>query len=183
MAVASFTTNDKHMACRDRGLLHPVRDVFMATAARTRAFNAFSLIFSPSWGSMARLVLPSRLALKRPEGSFRAAPFAKVIFTTFLYVSPVQINPSCDHTGTPLHFHSSTTSGSASLTKVRSWLSALPRQSPSSLILASISSEGDLPFCDSLPFMPVSPPSTRSAPAWQRTAAIRTWRPDRPAAG
>jgi hypothetical protein len=50
---------------------------------------------------MARLVLPSRLELKRPEGSSNEAPLAKVIFTTFLYVSPVQIIPACDHTGTP----------------------------------------------------------------------------------
>src|SRR5215510_3101592 len=107
---------------------------------------------------MARRVLPSRLALKRPEGSFSEAPLAKVTFTTLLYVSPVQIIPSCDHTGTPLHFHSSTTSGSASLTKLRSRLSILPRQSSSSLILASISSEGDLLFCDPLFFMSVSPP-------------------------
>src|SRR6188508_2084524 len=106
---------------------------------------------------MARLTFPSRLELKRRDGSFSAAPLAKVIFTIFLYVSPVQINPSCDHTGTPLHFHSSTTSGSACLTKVRSRLSILPRQSPNSLILASISREGDLPFCDPLFFMPVSP--------------------------
>src|SRR5262249_12818622 len=113
-------------------------DLFRVTASRTRAFNAAPSIFSPSWKSMARLVFPSRLALKRPEGSFRAAPLAKVIFTTFLYVSPVQISPSCDHTGTPLHFHSSTTSGSASLTRVRSRLSILPRQSPSSSIRASI---------------------------------------------
>src|SRR5215471_21161414 len=133
-------------------------DLFRVTAARTRVFNAFSFIFSPSRKSMARLVFPSRLALKSPEGSFRAAPLAKVIFTTFLYVSPVQISPSCDHTGTARHFHSSTTSGSASLTKVRSRLSMLPRQSPSSLILASISREGDLLFCGPLFFTPVSPP-------------------------
>src|SRR5438128_10450033 len=82
------------------------RDVFSVTAARIRAFNASSSIFSPSWTSMARLVLPSRLELKRPDGSSSAAPLEKVSFTTFLYVSPVQINPSCDHTGTPLHFHS-----------------------------------------------------------------------------
>src|SRR3954469_25263055 len=108
-----------------------------------RVFNAFSSIFSPSWKSMARRVFPSRLELKRPEGSFRDAPFAKVIFTAFLYVSPVQIIPSCDHTGTPLHFHSSTTSGSASFTRARSRLSISPRQSPSSLIFASMSFEGD----------------------------------------
>src|SRR3974377_2638111 len=77
------------------------------------AVNLFSSILSPSWKPMARLVLPSRLELKRPEGSSNEAPLAKVIFTTFLYVSPLQIIPACDHTGTPLHFHSSTTSGSA----------------------------------------------------------------------
>src|SRR5947207_15270383 len=96
------------------------RDAFSDTAARTSAFNAFAAIFSPSWKSIARLVLPSRLELKRPDGSSSAAPWEKVIFTTFLYVSPVQINPSCDQTGTPLHFHSSTTSGSACLINVRS---------------------------------------------------------------
>jgi hypothetical protein len=53
---------------------------------------------------MARLVLPSRLELKRPEGSSNAAPLAKVSFTTLLYVSPVQMMPACSHTGTPLHF-------------------------------------------------------------------------------
>ena len=67
---------------------HPVDqlralDVFRATAARTRAFNAPSSIPSPSRKSMARLVFPSRLELKRPEGSSSAAPLAKVIFTTF----------------------------------------------------------------------------------------------------
>src|SRR3954454_12676176 len=95
--------------------------VFGVTAARTRVFNASSSILSPSRKSMARLVFPSRLELKRPEGSSRDAPLAKVIFTTFLYVSPVQMIPSCDHAGVPglvafAHFHSSTTSGSASLT-------------------------------------------------------------------
>jgi adenylate cyclase len=34
---------------------------------------------------MARLTLPSRLALKRPEGSLSDAPLAKVIFTAVLY--------------------------------------------------------------------------------------------------
>src|SRR5436190_11448100 len=114
-------------------------DVFSATAARMSAFNAFSSISSPSWKSMARRVLPSRLELKRPEGSSNEAPLAKVIFTTFLYVSPVQIIPACDHTGTPLHFHSSTTSGSACLMRIRTLASVSPRQSLSSLILASIS--------------------------------------------
>src|SRR4029078_13056419 len=101
---------------------------------------------------MARLTFPARLELKRRDGSFSAAPLAKVIFTIFLYVSPVQINPSCDHTGTPLHFHSSTTSGSASLIREPNRPSISPRQSPSSLILASISCEGDLAFGDALFF-------------------------------
>jgi hypothetical protein len=33
---------------------------------------------------MARLTLPSRLELKRRDGSANAAPLAKVIFTTLL---------------------------------------------------------------------------------------------------
>src|SRR5258706_10650617 len=114
-------------------------ETFSATAARMSAFNAFSSILSPSWKSMARLVLPSRLELKSPVGSLSEAPLAKVIFTPFLYVSPVQIIPACDHTGTPLHFHSSTTSGSACLMRIRTRASVSPRQSLSSLILASIS--------------------------------------------
>src|SRR5437764_5930499 len=59
-------------------------DLFRVTAARMRVFNASSSILSPSWKSMARLVFPSRLELKRLEGSFRAAPLANVIVTTFL---------------------------------------------------------------------------------------------------
>src|SRR6266550_4004337 len=101
---------------------------------------------------MARRVLPSRLELKRPQGSANAAPLAKVIFTTFLYVSPVQMMPACSHTGTPriefdgfFHFTSSTTSGSACLMRARTRASVSPRQSLSSLILASISREGESP--------------------------------------
>src|SRR5579863_1454708 len=94
---------------------------------------------------MARLSLPSRLELKRRDGSFSEAPLANVVLTTFLYVSPVQINPSCDHTGTPLHFHSSTTSRSARLMSARSRDNVFPRQSPSSSIRASMSREGESP--------------------------------------
>src|SRR5206468_2266074 len=61
-----------------------VEDSFSATAARKSAFSAFSSIFSPSWMSMARLVLPSRLELKSPDGSSSAAPFKKVSLTTLL---------------------------------------------------------------------------------------------------
>src|SRR5438132_36305 len=93
---------------------------------------------------MARLVLPSRLELKRPQGSCNEAPLAKVSFTTFLYVSPVQMIPACDHTGT-LHFHSSSTWGSVCLMSIRMRTSVWPRQSLSSLILASISAEAEPP--------------------------------------
>ena len=51
---------------------------------------------------MARRVFPSRLELNRPEGSFNAAPLAKVILTTLLYVSPVQTMPPRDQTGVPI---------------------------------------------------------------------------------
>src|SRR6185369_6384010 len=98
---------------------------------------------------MARLVLPSRLELKRREGSFSEAPWANVNFTTFLYVSPVQMIPAWDHTGTPrmpfegfLHFTSSTISGSASLMSARTRASISSRQSPKSLAFASIRCEG-----------------------------------------
>ena len=59
-------------------------DVFRVTAARMSAFSAFSLTFSPSWKSIARRTLPSRLELKRCDGSFSEAPLAKVAFTTLL---------------------------------------------------------------------------------------------------
>src|ERR1051325_310989 len=99
--------------------------------------------------SMARLTFPSRLELNRPEGSSNAAPLAKVILTTFLYVSPVQTMPPCDQVGVPIHFHSSTISGSASCTIFRTFARVFPRQFPppgpeeSSLILSSINAEAD----------------------------------------
>src|SRR3990170_6915562 len=49
--------------------------------------------------------------------------------------------PPCDHTGMS-HFHSSTTSGSASLMRARMRASVSPRQSPSFLMCASINLEG-----------------------------------------
>src|SRR3954447_16714439 len=93
--------------------------------------------------SMARLTFPSRLELNRREGSFNAAPLAKVIFTTFLYVSPVQTMPPWDQTGVPIHFHPSTISESASCMSSRTFASVFPRQSPSSLIFSSINAEAD----------------------------------------
>ena len=133
-------------ARRGFGLL--VASRLSATAARMRAFKAASSIVSPSWMSMARLTFPSRLELNRPERSFNAAPLANVILTTFLYVSPVQTRPPWDQTGVPgedsfLHFHSSTISGSALWMIPRTFASVFPRQSPSSLIFASIDAEAD----------------------------------------
>src|SRR5512132_2539597 len=108
-----------------------------------RSFNAASSTLSPSWMSMARLTFPSRLELNRPEGSFNAAPLAKVILTICLYVSPVQTMPPWDQTGVPIHFHSSMISGSASCMISRTLASIFPRQSPSSLIFSSINAEAD----------------------------------------
>src|SRR5579875_891325 len=97
---------------------------------------------------MARRTLPFRPELNRPAGSGNAAPLAKVILSAFLYVSPVQMIPPCDQTGVPrddglAHFHSSTISGSAERMIRRSLASVSPRQSPSSLIFASIDAEAD----------------------------------------
>src|SRR5271169_2683480 len=93
-------------------------ELLRATAWRTSALKADSSTSSPSCMSIARRTFPSRLELKRRAGSFRDAPLAKVSFTTFLYDSPVQMMPSCDQTGV-VHFHSSTTRGSASLMSLR----------------------------------------------------------------
>src|SRR3954469_11856069 len=95
--------------------------------------------------SIARPTFPSRLELNSRFGSFSDAPLAKVSFTTCLYDSPVQMMPSCDQIGVPIHFHSSTTSGSASLMSFRILASVFPRQSPSSAILPEISSDADRP--------------------------------------
>src|SRR3982074_386185 len=54
--------------------------------------------------------------------------------------------PSCDQVGVPIHFHSSTTSGSASLMSLRILLRVSPRQSPSSAILFEIRSDADWPW-------------------------------------
>jgi hypothetical protein len=68
-------------------------DSFRPAAARIRFVKAFSSISSPARKSIARRVFPSRLELKRPEGSSSEAPLKNVSFTTLLYVSPVQIPP------------------------------------------------------------------------------------------
>src|SRR5678810_1218155 len=50
--------------------------------------------------------------------------------------------PSCDHTGF-IHFHSSTTSGSAALMSLRILPRVFPRQSPSSAIRSEMSSDAE----------------------------------------
>src|ERR1700754_3893601 len=55
-----------------------------AIAVFTRALNAEASTFSPWAISMARRMLPSRLALKSWAGSASEAPFAKVNFTLSL---------------------------------------------------------------------------------------------------
>src|SRR6202165_5240295 len=153
--------------------------------------KASSSISSPSRRSIARLALPSRLELNSPEGSLSEAPLKKVSFTTLLYVSPVQICPSCDQTGKPLHFHPPTTSGSACLMRARTWESVLPLQSSSSLILASISREGDSPLVVALFFILFAPHSAvflsceginhqSSAPASMRPASVPAFRTSPP---
>src|SRR5947199_2847498 len=61
--------------------------------------------------------------------------------------------PSWDQVGVPglvgfTHFNSSTTSGSASWTRLRILLKVFARQSPSSAILSSISCDADWPWVE-----------------------------------
>src|SRR5207302_7625119 len=101
--------------------------------------------FSPSWMSIALRVLPSKLELKRRDGSGVLAPRANVSLTTALYDSPVQTIPWCDQTGVPIHFHSSVISGSASRISARMRASVSPRHPPRSRIRWSMSREAGSP--------------------------------------
>ena len=77
--------------------------------------------------------VPSRLELKRPAGSSSAAPLAKVILTMSLYVSPVQIIPSCVPRRDPAPLPLLDDVGIGLLDRgSRSRPSSSPRQSPSS---------------------------------------------------
>src|SRR6266487_2497928 len=107
-----------------------------------RFFRARSLILSPSNKSIARQALPPRPALKSLSGSARLAPREKVTFTLSLWALATAIIPSRDHTGLPIHFHSSMISRSASRMLLRMLASLLPRQSVSSAISSSIRSDG-----------------------------------------
>src|ERR1041385_5242922 len=101
--------------------------------------------------SIALRVLPSKLELKRRDGSGRLAPRANVSFTTFEYVSPVQTIPAWDHTGTPkgllglTHLHSSVIWGSASRISARMRARVSPRHPPRSRIRWSMSREAGCP--------------------------------------
>src|SRR6185503_5397095 len=70
--------------------------------------------------------------------------------------------PSCDQTGVPIHFHSSTTSGSASLMSLRILPRVFPRQSPSSAILFEMSSDAERPWLAPDFFMFASLPTCAS---------------------
>src|ERR1700691_3145468 len=111
-------------------------------AARTRLFRARSLILSPSKKSIARHTLPPRPALNSLSGSGRLAPLAKVSFTLSLWALRTTIIPSRDHTGLPIHFHSSMISRSAARILLRTLASVLPRQSVSPAISWSMRSDG-----------------------------------------
>jgi hypothetical protein len=139
---------------------------FSATAAWINALNALASSASPSRMSMARRVFPSRLELKSFRGSFKEAPRAKVSFTTFAYVSPVQTIPWCDQTGTPsiafdgfLHFRSSAISRSASKISARMRASVSPRQSPRGRLRSPMSRESTFPAarCVSAPGLALLP--------------------------
>src|SRR5213593_612095 len=95
--------------------------------------------------SIALRVLPSKLELKRRDGSGMLAPRANVSFTTFVYASPVQTIPWCDHTGVPLHFTSSVIPGSASRISARMRARVSSRHPPRSRIRWSMSREAGSP--------------------------------------
>src|SRR5688500_9025625 len=120
-----------------------------ATAAFASALNAPASTFSPSWMSIALRVLPTKLELKRRDGSGILAPRANVSFTTFVYASPVQTIPWCDQTGVPIHFHSSVISGSASRISARTRARVSPRHPPRSRIRWSMSREAGSPVARS----------------------------------
>src|SRR5215218_10454364 len=96
--------------------------------------------------SIALRVLPSKLELNRRDGSGRLAPRAKVSFTAFVYVSPVQTIPSCDQTGTPFiafdgffHLRSSVISASASRISARMRSRVSSRHPPDDVLVGFFS--------------------------------------------
>ena len=118
---------------------------FSATAARMSAFSAFSLILSPSWISMARRTLPSRLELKRPARVVQRGALGE----GQLHDGLVGL-AGADDAGVLPHRHAAPLPfldhvGAGLLDELRTRASVSPRQSPSSLIRPSISRDGELP--------------------------------------
>src|SRR5450756_1586005 len=89
---------------------------------------------------MALHCLPVSPLLKSLSGSARLAPCEKVSFTLSLKALALQTIPSWDHTGVPIHFHSSIISGSASWIILLILANVVPRQSVRFAIRSSISS-------------------------------------------
>src|SRR5262249_37229704 len=116
-----------------------------------RFFRARSLILSPSKKSIARLALPSRPALKSLSGSGSRAPCAKVSFTLPLWALATAMIPSRDHTGLPIHFHSSMISASAARMVLRTISKVSRRQSGMPAISWSICSDGVMRLTTLLP--------------------------------
>jgi len=81
--VARVTGEEPIGQSEPERLFYPV-DEFRTAAARISPFRAAASNLSPSWKSIARLTFPARLELKRPPGSLREAPLAKVVFITCL---------------------------------------------------------------------------------------------------
>jgi hypothetical protein len=89
---------------------------------------------------MARRMFPSRLELKRREGSSRAAPWRTSSSRPSCRTRRCRRSRRATRPGVPIHFHSSRISGSACLISARIRPSVSPRQSSSSAILLLISS-------------------------------------------
>ena len=122
---------------------------FSATASRMRFFSAPSSILSLSLMSMARLTFPSRLELKRPEGSFKSRTLEECQLDHVLVgltgtdtpvVGPDRCSGVCGFHPLPLLDDI----GIRVLDDSRTLPSVLPRQSPNSRILLSISSEASV---------------------------------------
>src|SRR5207244_4093830 len=82
------------------------------------------------------------LLLSSPLFPYTTLFRSKVSFTLSLWALPTAMIPSRDHTGLPIHFHSSMISRSASRMLLRMLASVLPRQSVSPATSWSIRSDG-----------------------------------------
>ncbi len=101
------------------------------------------ITLSPSWMSMARLTFPLRLELKRPEGPPTQLPWQMSSSRRSCTSLPCRRRRRGRRRESPIHFHSSTISGSVLWMTSRTFASVFPRESPSSLIFASMNAEAD----------------------------------------